>query len=396
MLSEHIISQIKQVNKDTFYLYDFKKLRNHLDKLSCLPSNVKAFFAIKANPNNEVIGEILSHKNVYGAEIASQGEGEKILNVEKDLSKTIFTGPAKTPEEIEFAINNKIKTLNVESLTEAHRINNFCESIGKKQDILLRINVNQELHGSGKMSYIKDPSPFGIPEEAIDAALKEISKLKNINLLGFHTYPATGVLDYAELIKSVEYTFDLCSRLEKLHKKSFEILDFGGGFGIDYSGDHIFEIENYSTELEKLIKKYHFENKTFFLELGRYLCSDMGFFVTKIIDIKESKGAKLLSCAGGINAHRRPSIFGSYTTTIVPMGDKLIYPSQASLNESDRTLICGPLCTSVDTLSKGVVNLNQKANIGDYLVQSKAGAYGLTMSLIKFLSHPETEEIVLK
>jgi diaminopimelate decarboxylase len=339
---------------------------------------------------------MLMNPLIFGAEIASQGEGDKIIEIKSSLKETIFTGPAKTEKELEFAIKNNIKTVNVESLVEAHRIDKICEKIGKKQDILLRINANIELHGSGKMSLVDQPSAFGIPEDFAETAILEIDKLKNIRLMGFHTYSATGVLEYSELIKSVEYSFNLCKNLEEKFKRKFSILDFGGGFGIDYFSEQKFDIVSYSNELKELIKKYSFEDKTLFLELGRYLCAEMGFFVTKIVDIKKSKGAMILTCAGGINSHRRPSLFGGYKNEIFSKNKQSIYEGQPEVKENDTVLICGPLCTSADTLTKGVIKMNQKARIGDYLVQNKAGAYGKSMSITKFLSHPETEEILFE
>jgi diaminopimelate decarboxylase len=51
------------------------------------------------------------------------------------------------------------------------------------------------------------------------------------------------------------------------------------------------------------------------------------------------------------------------------------------------------LCTGADKLANDVYV--EHAEIGDIAVFGLAGAYGLTMSNIEFLSHARPEEIVL-
>jgi diaminopimelate decarboxylase len=54
----------------------------------------------------------------------------------------------------------------------------------------------------------------------------------------------------------------------------------------------------------------------------------------------------------------------------------------------------GPLCNTADKLVAQETYVD-KAVIGDMAVFGLAGAYGLSMSHIEFLSHTRPEEIVL-
>ena len=102
---------------DSFYLYDLNIMDQRMDDLSYLPQNVHTFYAMKANPNKDVIKRALEHQNISGIEVASKGEIKIVQEVQgsKDLRNLIYTGPSKTNLELEISVQNDIKYLNVES-----------------------------------------------------------------------------------------------------------------------------------------------------------------------------------------------------------------------------------------------------------------------------------------
>ena len=76
----------------------------------------------------------------------------------------------------------------------------------------------------------------------------------------------------------------------------------------------------------------------------------------------------------------------------MPMNRSPIYASQESV-KAERVYIGGPLCTSADKVANDVYV--EKASVGDIAVFCLAGAYGLTMSHVHFLSHEPPEEVVI-
>ena len=73
--------EIKNIaeKEHAFFLYDLNIMNKQINSLSNLPNNVDIFYAMKANPNHEVIKFALNHPLIKGIEIASQGEAEKVL-----------------------------------------------------------------------------------------------------------------------------------------------------------------------------------------------------------------------------------------------------------------------------------------------------------------------------
>jgi len=385
-------SAIKELarKEHAFFLYDADIIKKQISSLKALPANVDVFYAMKANPHDEIVRFALNSNILSGIEIASRGEAEKVLGHSNFLDKVIYTGPSKRPDELSFVLNRDIQLINMESLTEAYRIQELART---PQQALLRVNANREIHGAAtQMSSTNKPSAFGVLEEYAPEVIKQIKKLDKLNLAGIHIFSASGVLDAKILLDHIDYSFTLIKSLESETRSKFSTIDFGGGFGIDYSGHRIFDIDTFSSGLEELIGKHSMQDKRLILELGRYIVADSGYFCTKINDIKLSRGKKVIICTAGINAHKRPSVMKiEYPIDILPIEEKIIYPGQL-ICDHETVEIRGPICSEADYQS--VNAFVPHAEIGDFVVMGKSGAYGLTMSQIEFLSHPRVKEVV--
>jgi len=383
-------------NGDTLncYIYDTTEMRKkiaHLTKI--MPAGVEVFYAMKANPHAAFLAAALA-ADARGIEIASLGEAEKAVAAGFDASRLIYTGPGKSKEELSWAVENSIRTVHIESLTEAHRLNAIAEKAGKTQDILLRINADFDIH-EAQTTFSGGSKKFGIDEEKLSSMLPQIVALESLNFRGLHVYAASGVLNVADLLKNCELVFGMAKQIEADHPELLcDIIDFGGGFGVDYlETAHDFDPQAYADGLKALIESYGFQGRTFFLELGRYLAADSGWFCTEILDIKDSRGKKQVICAGGINHFRRPAALAiNHPLAIVSLEKQKMFDAQESIR-SESVYFGGPLCTGADKLANNVYVEN--ADIGDIAVFGLAGAYGLTMSNMEFLSHERPQEIVI-
>lgn len=380
----------------SFYLYDTSVMHRKIEALKTLmPKSVDIYYAIKANPH-EAFLKTAKEAGAKGVEIASMGEGEKAIAAGFNYDQILFTGPGKSIEELLWSVENKIHKVHIESLTEAHRLNKICEERGVTQDILVRVNPNFEIHGA-QAKFSGDSSKLGIDEDIFRDVLQDILDLSHLNFKGLHVYAASGVLQVEDLLENCRRVFNLTREIEaKYTELQCEIIDFGGGFGIDYLETGAdFSVETYATELNKMIQDYGFEKRKFVLELGRYLTADSGWYVTEILDIKKSLGKKQVICQGGAHQFRRPVALGiNHPLTILPMNADKIFDAQESVAD-EMVFIGGPLCNTADKLAPKDIHINE-AHIGDMAVFGLAGGYGLTMSHMDFLSHPRPPEILLE
>ncbi|MES0372422.1 MAG: alanine racemase, partial [Mariprofundaceae bacterium] len=366
------------------YLYDTAPMKEKIAHLvQIMPKGLEVFYAMKANPHPAFLKAALD-ANAVGIEIASLGEAKRAVDAGFSANRLIYTGPGKSPEELAWSVENGVRTVHIESLVEAHRLNAICEQQGKTMDVLLRINANFDIHDA-QTTFSGGSKKFGVDEEKLDDALPQILALEHLNFRGLHVYAASGVLSVDDLLKNCELVFDLTKKIESSYAGvTCDLIDFGGGFGVDYlEAGQDFDPQAYADGLAAMIADYGFEGRHFVLELGRYLAADSGFFCTEILDIKESRGKKQVICAGGINHFRRPAALSiNHPLGIVRTSADKIFDGQLSV-EKEKVYFGGPLCTSADKLANDVYV--ETADIGDIAVFGLAGAYGLTMSNQEFL-----------
>lgn len=380
----------------TCYIYDLAEISERIREIQRYKlANVSLYYAMKANPNLTVLEHVLAHDEIAGIEIASIGELEKVRKAGlKEDSRVLFTGPGKTPKELEEAVRSKIRFINVESVVEAIRINEIAKRLNiAKVNILLRVNINYYLDGASE--YMAGMSTkMGIDQSRFYGDYKIISELEHINICGFHVFAADGVLDYEILIRYADEVFKFVQEAEKV-VGNVDVIDFGGGFGIDYTkaGRH-FDTKTYFEELGKTLKKYSFEGKEIILELGKFIVGSAGYYVTQIVDIKDCKGMKHIVTAGGVNHMRLPiATDRKHPVYILEMGVPNLYEGQIEVS-NETVDIEGPLCMTEDKISWN--EPIEHARIGDIVVLTQSGAYCFSASTLWFLSHEMPLEIVIK
>jgi diaminopimelate decarboxylase len=124
------------------------------------------------------------------------------------------------------------------------------------------------------------------------------------------------------------------------------------------------------------------------MELGRYLVGEAGIYVTRVIDVKESRGQRFAVCDGGLHHHLAAS--GNFGQVI-----RKNYPVAAvTLTEAHEAIsVVGPLCTPLDLLGDRMMLSRLEA--GSLVAVLQSGAYGKTASPEAFLSHPGCAEILV-
>jgi len=381
-------------NTVNVYLYDTAPMREKIVHLAdIMPDGVEVFYAMKANPHAAFLTAAIE-AGARGIEIASLGEAEKAVAAGFSPSQLIYTGPGKSEEELHWGVSKGIRTIHIESLTEAHRLHAICSTLGKTQDVLLRINADFDIH-EAQTTFSGGSKKFGVDEEKLGDILPQILALNALNFRGLHVYAASGVLNVADLLKNCELVFGMAHAIEATYPGVHcDTIDFGGGFGVDYLEEgHDFNPQAYADGLARLIKEYDFSGRTFFLELGRYLAADSGWFCSEILDIKDSRGKTQVICAGGINHFRRPAALAiNHPLAVLRMDRAPLFAAQESVRR-ESVYFGGPLCTGADKLANDV--FVEAADVGDIAIFGLAGAYGLSMSNVEFLSHARPQEIVL-
>ena len=385
------VPQLAELYGTPLFIYDGEVLDRKFAALrSALPSRFEIYYSLKANPNQTVARHFL--KKGAGLEIASGGEYRRARNAGCRTDKIIFAGPGKTQPELELVLSQGIGEIHVESLVEAERITAICRRLGRRARVSIRINPAGEAQG-GAMRMGGKAAPFGVDEECLDEVLDSILAQPELDLGGIHLFTGTQILDASVLLHQYRHGLGLARRVADRLGRSLRTIDFGGGLGVPYFGhEQELDLEALRTGLIELCKEAdsgaRLAEAVFVVEPGRFLTAEAGLYVTRINDIKTSRGKKFLITDGGMNHHLAAS--GNLGQTIkrnypIALANKLRAPVEESVD------IAGPLCTPLDTLARGI--LLPQAAIGDLVVIFQSGAYGPTASPQGFLSHPPPREV---
>lgn len=373
------------------YVYDYEVFKEQYISLkdSIFPE-AEIFYSIKANPLLGVCQ--LFYEMGCGMEIASLGELELALKAGCPANKIIFTSPGKTYMEISEAIEQNVEVINIESMEELEMVELIANEKNKIVNVAIRINPNINNSGS-KIKMTGVSSQFGIDENEIDASFFEkIDNMKHICLVGIQVYMGTQNLNADDIVANTRYIIEMALSLSKQYCMDLRYINMGGGFGIAYFKNEIdLDMHRIKMGMKEVYETYINELKDVRLifESGRFLTAKAGKYICKVLYKKVSRDTEYVVCDGGSNFHSASAFLGRFVRNNFPMYAIPENTERVKMN------VVGPLCTPSDVIGQQV-EINKEISVGDLVVIDKSGAYGLTHSPLRFLSHETPIEVLVK
>lgn len=354
-----------------FYYYSRSALREriHLFKTELqknLGKNISIHYAMKANPNKEILSEIRAQG--LGVDIVSGGEFTHALNCGFKAQDIVFSGVAKSHQEIEMALQAKLGQFNVESPSELHRILKIAQKLKTPASVVLRVNPNVDAKTHPYIATGIAENKFGLNESQYQECLWLLRDHDQIEFKGLSCHIGSQILDVSVYKESLAFERRLFQEAKSLGFK-LEIFNIGGGLGINYS-------ENGDTDRERLIEYAQLigqdlkgvEARTQF-EPGRFLVARCGFLLTQIEYLKNGENKSFVLCNSGMNHLLRPALYGA---------KHRIFPVIKRSGEIKKYDVVGPVCESSDFLGKDVEL--PPCQEGDWLCVCDVGAYGASMA----------------
>ena len=379
----------ERVGQTPFYAYDRRLISNRIQYLrDSLPAALKLHYAIKANPMPAVVQHLATL--VDGFDLASAGEMQTALDTPMAAEKISIAGPGKTDRELRQAIAAAI-TINLESVTEMRRTAQIGMALGITPRVAIRVNPDYDLKSSG-MKMGGGPKPFGVDAEQVPTMLKEMTAMA-LEFRGFHIFWGSQNLNPEAIMEAHEKTLTLALHLSDTAPQPPHHLNIGGGLGIPYfPGEQRLDLRPIGENLDRLIATFQqtLPKTTLITELGRFIVGEAGLYISRIIDIKESRGERFIVTDGGLHHHLAASgNFGQVIRKNYPVA----IANRMDCTEHENVTIVGPLCTPLDLLANKMEL--HKAEVGDLVAIYQSGAYGLSASPERFLSHPSARELLL-
>jgi diaminopimelate decarboxylase len=340
---------------------------------------IKLYYAMKANPHQEIL-RILKD---LGARIdaVSPGEVDEALRAGFSADKIFFTGTSVSSEDLKLVFDHENLIVNIDAVEQLELMKEVREkwSKNKKIKVAVRWNpgigrgFNSKVVTAGERTYDGMPIKFGVEEKKVIQAFARAYQY-GFTPAGLHQHLGSGWTkqDFDAVKDAVDKMIQKASEVQK-QGFSLEFLDFGGGFGPQYSSDQeVFPVKNYAEYICQKIKQSDLRIKAIAMEPGKYLVGNAGVLLVKVEYLKKSYN-NLFACvnAGTFNTVPRPAIYsGAY--------HHIVNCSNVNYGKKERITVAGNLCETGDVFGKEIEMPVPRR--GDILAVLCTGAYCKSMA----------------
>jgi diaminopimelate decarboxylase len=365
------LSSLVKDGDEPAYVYSRKGL---LDRLFLFQSQIakvltqrfSLHYAMKANSHPEVL-KLFKAQNI-GVDIVSGGELRRALECGFPANQIIFSGVAKTKDEIQQCLKAGIRQFNIESASELRRIGELSASFNRKIPVVFRINPNVDAKTHPYISTGFRENKFGMDETQIQKGFDILKQFPHLQLSGVSSHIGSQLMEFSAVRDAIRIQRKVFENWREMGHQ-VQSFDVGGGLGIDYALDSSTDVqwlEGYCQVLKEELAGLEAQIQ---FEPGRFIVARSGVLLTQIQYIKETPDRNFLICNSGMNHMIRPALYeAEHRILSLRRGEGPVMTAD----------VVGPVCESSDFLGK---NRNfQSVKEGDWLALADAGAYGASMA----------------
>ncbi|MEE1749203.1 MULTISPECIES: type III PLP-dependent enzyme domain-containing protein [unclassified Streptomyces] len=309
------------------------------------PAPVQHTFAAKACGLVPVL-RLLADAGM-GCEVASPGELEQALAAGFTYDRLVFDSPAKTVEELEFALDHGI-AINLDNFQELARVDRLLAGREASGPLGLRVNPQVGAGAIGAMSTATATSKFGVALRdpgAVDAVIEAFERHPWLNRL--HAHVGSQGCPLPLIAEGISAAYELAERINAhLGHARITGIDIGGGLPVNFAdeddrptyADHVAGLRAAAPGL--------FDGRyTLVTEFGRSLLAKSGTIGTVVEYTKSAGGRRIaVTHAGAQVATRTVFMPGSWPLRVGVL-DASGRPKHGPAEVVD---IAGPCCFAGD------------------------------------------------
>jgi len=347
MVQKSVLKDLANEHGTPLFVVDHDEIRaNYAEFKKRLP-RVQAYYAVKANPDPRVLETLIEEG--AGFEIASVAELEVLLELGVPAGEIFYSNPMKSRDSIAHAVAKGVEWFVIDSVEELQKIHSL------KADARLYLRVDTPNIGSDW--------PLAGKFGAHSAEVREIiAAAEGINAdpaeAGFHVgSQCRNPENWRVGIEKSRTVFDHMAKAG-LNPR---LLNIGGGFPVRHVKP-IPAIEVIADVVNRSLEAFP-DSVRVIAEPGRFLVSDAGYFVCRIMGTA-IRGSKRWM-------HLDAGLFGG----IIETTEGLKYKVRTDRAGPDIPWnVAGPTCDSIDVVMRDEP-LPSDLQEGDYFYIKNAGAY---------------------
>lgn len=330
-----------------FLIIDTAIVREKLRRFRAAMPRVRPHYAVKANPDRRIL-KVLAQEGA-GFEIASTAELDLLLPLGANVGEIFFSNPMRSRESDAYAASKGVRWFVVDSVDELRRM----YAVDPAASLYLRIatpNIGSDWPLSGK---------FGAGAAEAREIIATAAKL-GADLAGVTFHAGSQCRNPANWRVGIEKARSVFDAMAKAGLRP-RMLDIGGGFPVRHVKP-IPSIEVIGEVVNEALRAFP-EEVEVVAEPGRYLVSDAGYFVCRVLGTATRSGKRWM--------HWDAGLFGG----IIETTEGLKYKVRTDRSGPDVAWnVAGPTCDSVDVVMRDEP-LPSDLQEGDFIYIRNAGAY---------------------
>src|SRR3954466_10363527 len=337
----------KQKYTRPFLIVDTAIVRGKARRVRAAMPRVRPHYAVKANPDRRVLKALVQEG--AGFEIASTAELDLLLSLGVPAAEVFYSNPVKSRDAIAYAAAKGVEWFVVDSADELRKVS----EVKPDAKLYLRIaapNIGSDWPLSGKFG-----AGVGDAREIVALAAKLGADLAGVT---FHVgSQCRNPQNWRVALEKARTLFDAMTKAGLKPR----LLNIGGGYPVRHVKP-IPSIEMIGAVVNEGLKAFA-DDVQVIAEPGRFLVSDAGYFVCRVLGTATRAGKRWM--------HWDAGLFGG----VIESSEGLKYRIRTDRSGPDVAwTVAGPTCDSVDIVMREEP-LPSDLQEGDFVYIRHAGAY---------------------
>ena len=351
---------------------DFDTWRDAFATIGFGESCHRACFAVKANDALVVLHKLATLG--AGFDIVSVGELRRLLAAGGDPRRVVYSGPGKSDDDIDAAIELGVAQINIEAVDEAVVI--AAAQVKHRREISVGLRLNPDLDPRTHPAIATGPrhTKFGLDSAEVETLVGDAARLHGLRVSCVAVHIGSQLHDLGPVVAAAQYALAAALRLRE-RGQPVTTLDLGGGLAVDESGaGQAPRPLDLARALEPVLRKWDGDLIT---EPGRAVAARCGLLTTRVVRVRNRQGRRLAICDAGMSALLRPALYGAHHRVLSTRCASSADDRAAHRGEIE-TQLAGPLCEAGDLLAE--CELLPELAAGDLVSVCHTGAYGFVMA----------------
>lgn len=311
-------------------------------------------------------------------DVVSGGEIAVALHAGFPAAKMSFHGNNKSLEELRLAIQNHVGVIMVDNFHEIELINQVVEELDETTNVIMRITpgITAHTHEFIQTGQVDSKFGFDLASGQVEEGFELLHKNPRVHVLGFHAHIGSQISSPDGFNALAVKMMQLANKFNTEYDFTTEVLDLGGGFGIQYvSTDGYLAPEKFVESIINTIKEqasqYNLQIPAIWIEPGRSIVGSAGLTLYTVGSQKRVDGIKpYVAVDGGMGDNIRPMLYDAEY--------EVVSANNPRAQPVEEVRLVGKYCESGDVLIKNASV--PSLNAGDVVAVLDTGAYGYSMA----------------